>query len=642
MVLAKSKKSVGLGNQLMKDRFGKGKGGDRKRVGAVTRVDHATGEEYITNDREEAGWVKMRSVTEQGALDEFLATAELAGTDFTAEKMNNVKIIHTDQRNPYLLSAAEERDVLGKQREHKARLTVPRRPHWDASTTREELDRFERDSFLEWRKGLAELQETQDLLMTPFERNLEVWRQLWRVIERSDVVVQIVDARNPLMFRSEDLEAYVKDVHPKKQNLLLINKADMMTYKQRKAWANYLKGAGIAYRFFSAQLAKEMLEAGDSESEEEKEAGASGRGAPLKGGLDAERQDGSQGADHEQVEASGEADTRILSVDELESMLLHYAPEDAGPDRKLQVGLVGYPNVGKSSTINALIGAKKVSVSSTPGKTKHFQTIHLSDKVILCDCPGLVFPNFASTKAELVCNGVLPIDQLREYSGPATLVARRIPQAFLEAIYGIQIRTRPLEEGGTGIPTGEELLSAYARHRGFMTQGLGQPDQSRAARYVLKDYVNGKLLWVEPPPGVSDPQEFNRELYDISQLPAKRRAVLAAAMEELSVEGDDSGSVLSEMAPLPRGLKSERLDKAFFKAGQGSAGHLSRPFNYKYSEQGKAEIAGKQLSGRKLRTMIALEKGIDPKDVQIASGKKHFKGGQKARKFKGSRADEDD
>ncbi|KAK4104969.1 P-loop containing nucleoside triphosphate hydrolase protein [Parathielavia hyrcaniae] len=643
MVLAKSKKSVGLGNQLMKDRFGKGKGGDRKRTaGAVTRVDHATGEEYITNDREEAGWVKMRSVTEQGALDEFLATAELAGTDFTAEKMNNVKIIHTDQRNPYLLSAAEERDVLGKQREHKARLTVPRRPHWDASTTREELDRLERDGFLEWRKGLAELQETQDLLMTPFERNLEVWRQLWRVIERSDVVVQIVDARNPLMFRSEDLEAYVKDVDAKKQNLLLINKADMMTYKQRKAWANYLKGAGIAYRFFSAQLAKEMLEAGNSDSEDDEEAGPSGRGAPLKNQLDAKHQDEPQDEDHEQEEASGEADTRILSVDELEEMLLQYAPEDTGPDRKLQVGLVGYPNVGKSSTINALIGAKKVSVSSTPGKTKHFQTIHLSDKVILCDCPGLVFPNFASTKAELVCNGVLPIDQLREYSGPATLVARRIPQAFVEAIYGIQIRTRPREEGGTGIPTGEELLSAYARHRGFMTQGLGQPDQSRAARYVLKDYVNGKLLWVEPPPGISDPQDFNRDLYDISQLPAKRRAVLAAALEELSIEGDDNASLLSEMAPLPRGPKSERLDKAFFKAGEASAGHVSRPFNYKYSEQGRAEIAGKQLSGRKLRTMIALEKGIDPKDVQIASGKKHFKGGQKTRKNKTSRADEDD
>lgn len=126
------------------------------------------------------------------------------------------------------------------------------------------------------------------------------------------------------------------------------------------------------------------------------------------------------------------------------------------------IGLVGYPNVGKSSTINALIGEKRVSVSSTPGKTKHFQTIHLTPTLVLCDCPGLVFPSFATTKADMVCNGVLPIDQLREFTGPAALVAQRIPKEVLEAIYGFKIRTRPAEEGGDGVPTGEELLIAYA------------------------------------------------------------------------------------------------------------------------------------------------------------------------------------
>jgi large subunit GTPase 1 len=119
-------------------------------------------------------------------------------------------------------------------------------------TTPEQLDRMERDSLLEWRRGLAELQENNDLLMTPFERNLEVWRQLWRVIERSDLVVQIADARNPLLFRSEDLERYVKDVDPRKENLLLVNKADMLTLEQRKAWADYFQEAGISYKFFSA------------------------------------------------------------------------------------------------------------------------------------------------------------------------------------------------------------------------------------------------------------------------------------------------------------------------------------------------------------------------------------------------------
>ena len=126
------------------------------------------------------------------------------------------------------------------------------------------------------------------------------------------------------------------------------------------------------------------------------------------------------------------------------------------------VGLVGYPNVGKSSTINALIGEKKVSVSSTPGKTKHFQTIQLSQNLVLCDCPGLVFPQFAATRADLVCDGVMPIDQLREHTGPTTLVVKRIPKEVLEATYGLSIRTRGVEEGGDGNITAEDLLIAYA------------------------------------------------------------------------------------------------------------------------------------------------------------------------------------
>lgn len=258
----------------------------------------------------------MRSVTEQAALDEFLSTAELAGTDFTAEKMNNVKIIHTDQKNPYLLSAAEERAAVGKQRAHKNRLTVPRRPKWDSSTTPEELDRMERDSLLEWRRGLAELQEHNDLLMTPFERNLEVWRQLWRVIERSDLVVQIVDARNPLLFRSEDLENYIKDVDERKNNLLLVNKADMLTKAQRQVWAEYFTDAGIAYKFFSASLAKELNEARDLDEEEEDSS-------------EEEDDDNSEG-DKGDLDNEEDESTRILTVDELEALFLEHAPDNIG------------------------------------------------------------------------------------------------------------------------------------------------------------------------------------------------------------------------------------------------------------------------------------------------------------------------
>jgi ribosome biogenesis GTPase A len=90
------------------------------------------------------------------------------------------------------------------------------------------------------------LQDRDKFLLTPFERNIEVWRQLWRVLERSQLVVQIVDARNPLRFRCEDLESYVYDVEGiegeqgtgrgVRRSLLLINKSDLLTSKQRSAY----------------------------------------------------------------------------------------------------------------------------------------------------------------------------------------------------------------------------------------------------------------------------------------------------------------------------------------------------------------------------------------------------------------------
>ncbi|KAF8475946.1 hypothetical protein BDZ91DRAFT_710636 [Kalaharituber pfeilii] len=624
MGLPESKNRVGLGRALMK---GRNIGVGRAQKGGKGRSLQT---HYTTDFQKEYG-----SITEQAALDEFLATAELADTDFTAEKLN-IQVIHRDQKNPYLLSTEEEKKTLSKHKAHLNHLTVPRRPLWDSTTTPEELDRLEKEAFLNWRRGLAELQENKDLLMTPFERNLDMWRQLWRVIERSDLVVQIVDARNPLLFRCEDLEKYVNEVDPRKNNLLLINKADMMTPKQRSLWADYFEGHGIQYTFFSAALAAEMehLQARyeDEESEDKLNTGedrldASNLSALMENAIfdDDEIVEIVSDSDDEpgvKVSANMDSRTRILSVDELEELFLKHAPShgDHSDSRKTTIGLVGYPNVGKSSTINALIKAKKVSVSSTPGKTKHFQTIHLSPSVMLCDCPGLVFPNFATTKAELVCNGILPIDQLREFTGPAALVAQRIPQPFLEAMYGIKIHTRPPEEGGTGIPTAEELLSAYGKARGFTKTGAGEPDEARAARYILKDYVNGKLLFCQPPPASPpiDIHEFNIELYDEAHLPTNRQTGV------YSRGGQTPSDVLSvdESTVTPEvGSKSADLDKQFFGAKGVSAGHLKTPF------QRTQQTHGKQLSGRKARAIFASENNLTLEETKrLFSGKKHYKG----------------
>lgn len=173
-------------------------------------------------------------------------------------------VINNDSHvNPYLPTHEEYLETLKKHKNERHRLVIPRRwvdsiwnvhqltskarlglKHLSIRTgpTRKglflvmaaELSRVGKKSPRSTSLTASRLQDNGDLLLTPFERNIEVWRQLWRVVERSEVVVQIVDARNPLLYRCNDLETYVKEISSTKRNILLINKADLLTEDQRQ------------------------------------------------------------------------------------------------------------------------------------------------------------------------------------------------------------------------------------------------------------------------------------------------------------------------------------------------------------------------------------------------------------------------
>ncbi|KAG6924548.1 large 60S subunit nuclear export GTPase 1 [Chelydra serpentina] len=363
-----------------------------------------------------------------------------------------------------------------------------------------------------------------------------------------------------------------------KENIILLNKADLLSKEQRAAWAQFFEREGVKVVFWSAlaegvrlsaelkglELEEAAEEASDSEdgrsNEEEHSALQSGAESTLRGNAlrlesrvlgsdDDDDDDSDEYEDCEEEEDAwqtcseddGEEEVNSSNPSCMESRTERALGQSTAPlqsghvsnfshlvqknelleifrtmhtgkkvkEGEVTVGLVGYPNVGKSSTINTILGNKKVSVSATPGHTKHFQTLYVEPGLCLCDCPGLVMPSFVSTKAEMICCGILPIDQMRDHIPPISLICQHIPRHVLEATYGINIIRPREDEAPDRQPTSEELLTAYGYMRGFMT-AHGQPDQPRSARYVLKDYVSGKLLYCHPPPGI-DPKDFQHQ-----------------------------------------------------------------------------------------------------------------------------------
>jgi len=530
------------------------------------------------------GRLNLQSVTEDDTYTDFMNTAELAGRDFDAERWN-VKLLDAQTRQIYI-DTQEGETPLKELPEDEKVLAIPRRPQWTGLTA-EQLKEEENKNFLEWRRNLASIQEEYGCVVTPYEKNLEFWRQLWRVIERSDLVIQIVDSRHPLLFRSPDLEKYVKEVSTLKQNLILINKADLLTEQQRESWAEYFKKENINFAFFSAVDEEDMKDEGQDEEtddvNEEDQVEESDRKVS-----DDENEPDSQGEVTDDVKEEGQVEeseskvsddehdpnsplkvpskTDILSCDQMVAMFRSYKRHQT---EQITVGFIGYPNVGKSSTINKLLCSKKVRVSQTPGKTKHFQTLPLYDDLTLCDCPGLVMPSICNSKAGMALQGILPIDQLRDHVPAINLLLSYIPPHVLESKYGLVL---PREDGAFVKMTSELLLGAYGTLRGFMTAG-GRPDQSRAARIILKDFVNGKLLHCEAPPGVE------QVTYHTHEIEVRRVFKLEADKE-----------TEARRLQCVRKTKAEVIDNNFFdRMGHGAHVKGSKKLGNRLSDKNKSK-----------------------------------------------------
>lgn len=206
----------------------------------------------------------------------------------------------------------------------------------------------------------------------------------------------------------------------------------------------------------------------------------------------------------------------------------------------LTVGCVGFPNVGKSSLLNALIGKKVVSVSRTPGHTKHFQTIFLTQNVRLCDCPGLVFPSNIPRTIQVLL-GSYPIAQLREPFASVKYLAERINIPKLLNI------KHPNGEGNEW--SAIDVCAAWAIKRGFLTAKTARPDTFRAANSILRMALDGKLTLVLRPVGYGNCFKTllnSSELVEIERLQSLENYVVANGWNDDFLTESETEESISE------------------------------------------------------------------------------------------------
>lgn len=119
---------------------------------------------------------------------------------------------------------------------YKTVLEIPQRPAWSSSLTKAQLHAQEEEYFKDYLTNIYSTYGADRL--NHFEHNLDVWRQLWRVCERSNLVILAADARHPLLHFSVGLYRYVVDVL-KKPLVLLINKIDLVPIDTLRRWQRY-------------------------------------------------------------------------------------------------------------------------------------------------------------------------------------------------------------------------------------------------------------------------------------------------------------------------------------------------------------------------------------------------------------------
>lgn len=337
-------------------------------------------------------------------------------------------------------------------------------------------------------------------------------RELRKVVEGSDVILQVLDARDPLGTRSTAVEEMVLSKSSKKL-VYVLNKADLVPRDVLTDWLAFLRKSHPAVPFkCNTQTQKGNL----------------GRAT---------------GKVTKQQEGALQTNSAV-GAEELLGLLKNYS-RIGDTKSVIAVGIVGFPNVGKSSLINSLMRTRAVGVSSMPGFTKVAQEVILDKNIRLMDSPGIVFADGDSAATAL--RNCVNVEEMEDVLTPLQAILERCPQGYLMQLYSIP-KFKPMDCMG--------FLALVARVTGKLKKG-GIPNTDAAARTVLHDWNNGKIRYYCKAPkrtnngdgmeGDSKVLTSFSEGMDISALEEGDIRVLNAI--EASAGTDDGYVAMAEVGP---------------------------------------------------------------------------------------------